>query len=106
GAAGRFTRRRRRMLAAVGRKGGLAVATRMNRKELDALAAQYRLTPEAMEAAFGLAGARPGPDELERFAARLLALAGVLSLAAGVVFFVAANWGALVVVGRFALLEG
>jgi uncharacterized membrane protein len=34
-----------------------------------------------------------------------LQLAGVLSLAAGVVFFVAANWSALAVLGRFALVQ-
>ena len=39
------------------------------------------------------------------FLGACLRIAGVLSLAAGVVFFVAANWSEIAVFGRFALLE-
>jgi hypothetical protein len=77
----------------------------MNRKELDALSAHHRLSAQGVEALLDLAAARPSPAEQARFGVRMLILAGVLSLAAGVVFFVAANWDALRVVGRFVLLE-
>jgi uncharacterized membrane protein len=77
----------------------------MNRKELDALAAHHRLGADAVESMMALAVARPAPSEMRRFGVRVLQLAGVLSLAAGVVFFVAANWGALSVLGRFVLVE-
>lgn len=78
----------------------------MNRKELDAFAAHYGLSTDAVEAALSLADARPTRADVERFGVRVLHLAGVLSIAAGVVFFVAANWAALGVFGRFALVEG
>jgi uncharacterized membrane protein len=77
----------------------------MNRKELDAFAAHYGLSAEGVETALALAGARPRRADIERFGVRLLHLSGVLSIAAGVVFFVAANWSALAVFGRFALVE-
>jgi len=77
----------------------------MNRKELDAFADHYGLTVEGIETAFELVGARPSPREVEGFGVRVLHLAGVLSLAAGVVFWVAANWSALAVFGRFALVH-
>ena len=77
----------------------------MNRNELDALAAHHRLDEDAVESMMTLAGARPTPLEMRAFGVRLLHLAGVLSLAAGVVFFVSANWSALTVAGRFVLVE-
>jgi uncharacterized membrane protein len=77
----------------------------MNRKELDVFIEHHQLSAPNVDLALTLAGARPTPAETSRFALRALMLAGVLSLAAGVVFFVAANWDALRVVGRFALLE-
>jgi hypothetical protein len=77
----------------------------MNRKELDALVVHYALAPAEVAVALELAGARPAAADLKRFAVRLLRLAGVLSLAAGLVFFIAANWQALAVLGRFALVE-
>src|SRR6185503_6558573 len=49
--------------------------------------------------------ARPGPGARRQFLAHLLRIGGVLSLAAGVVFFVAANWSEIAVFGRFGLLE-
>jgi uncharacterized membrane protein len=77
----------------------------MNRKELDRLVAHYQLTPPQTERTLTLAQARPTPSETLRFAHRALMLAGVLSLAAGIVFFVAANWSELRILGRFVLLE-
>jgi len=77
----------------------------MNRKELDAFAAHHRLPRTAIEAALELANAQPSVAERQRFVLRALQLAGVLSLAAGVVFFIAANWDALAITGRFALVE-
>lgn len=77
----------------------------MNRKELDAFVAHYDLPPSDVEVALELAGARPSREDLAHFAVRLLKLAGILSLAAGLVFFVAANWEALAVLGRFVLVE-
>jgi uncharacterized membrane protein len=77
----------------------------MNRKELDAFVAHHALAPAGVEVALELAGARPSPADLARFAGRMLKLAGVLSLAAGLVFFIAANWEALAVLGRFVLVE-
>jgi uncharacterized membrane protein len=76
-----------------------APAPRASRADLDALVAHHRLGGPAVEALLVLADARPSRDEDLRFARRLLGLAGVLSLLAAVVFFLAANWEAL---GRFA----
>lgn len=77
----------------------------MNRKELDAFVEHHKLSASDVDLALNLAGARPSPSETHRFAIRVLMLAGILSLAAGIVFFVAANWDALRVTGRFVLLE-
>lgn len=77
----------------------------MNRTDLDAFVAHHELPLPAVELAFELTGARPTNGEVCHFATRLLQLAGVLSLAAGAVFFVAANWGELEVFGRFALVQ-
>jgi uncharacterized membrane protein len=77
----------------------------MNRKELDALAAHHGLTVDAIDSVFDMVDARPTRAEVERFGMRVLRLAGVLSIASGVVFLVAANWDALAVLGRFALVQ-
>ena len=77
----------------------------MNRRELDAFVAHYGLSRSAVEVALELANARPSRTDLAWFGVRLLKLAGVLSLAAGLVFFIAANWEALAVLGRFVLVE-
>jgi hypothetical protein len=77
----------------------------MDRRELDAFVERHALSGEHVALAFEVSGARPAAADVRRFAVRMLRLAGVLSLAAGVVFFVAANWDALAVVGRFALVE-
>ncbi|MBT8488130.1 MAG: DUF2157 domain-containing protein [Gemmatimonadetes bacterium] len=77
----------------------------MNRKALDDFATHYGLSAEGVEQALELARARPSTPALIGFCVRLLHLAGVLSLAAGVVFWVAANWAVIGVFGRFALVQ-
>lgn len=77
----------------------------MNRKDLDALVAHYQLPPHQVERTLALAHARPTAPERSRFAIQTLSLSGVSSLAAGIVFFVAANWSELRIVGRFVLSE-
>lgn len=77
----------------------------MDRKVLDGLAGHHGLTAESVERMLDLAAVRPSRSDLERFGVRVLHLAGVLSIAAGVVFFVAANWSVLAVFGRFALVQ-
>jgi len=78
---------------------------KLNRTELDELAEHYALEPEGVDVLLDLAQARPGRRATLDFLARVLRIGGVLSLAAGIVFFVAANWSAMAVFGRFALLE-
>ncbi len=77
----------------------------MKRKTLDAFAAHYGLSREGVLSALELAGARPSAADLLRFGVRLLYLAGILSCAAGVVFWVAANWSVIGVLGRFAMVQ-
>ena len=77
----------------------------MDRKELDAFAAHHNLSERDLRAAYEIVGAQPDAAETRAFLIRLLRIAGVLSLAAGVVFFVAANWQDFRVFGRFALIE-
>src|ERR1043165_3752820 len=77
----------------------------LNRAELDQLAAHYELQREGVDVLLDLAYARPGPRATLDFLARVLRIGGVLSLASGIVFFVAANWSAMAIFGRFALLE-
>jgi uncharacterized membrane protein len=77
----------------------------MDRKELDGFIAHHGLSPDGIAAAFAITAAEPDRDETARFASVALRVAGVLSLATGLVFFVAANWQDFRVFGRFALLE-
>jgi len=77
----------------------------LKRGELDALAQAYSLNPAATEAMLDLAGVRPTRAAGLEFISRCLRYGGVLSLAAALVFFVAANWSKFAVFGRFALLE-
>lgn len=77
----------------------------MNRSELDAFVAHHLLSPNAVDAVLDITNARPNAGEIRQFSIRLLQLAGVLSIAAGVVFFVAANWSEIGVAGRFALVQ-
>lgn len=81
------------------------MAAKLKREELDRLAEFYSLSPARAEMMLQAAGARPSRAEELRFLARCLRYAGVLSLAAGIVFFIAANWSRITVFGRFALLQ-
>lgn len=79
---------------------------RMDRYALDALVAHYGLARSAqVGAVLDVARAKPSVAETRQFARRVLHVAGALSIAAGIVFFVAANWQALHVLGRLALIE-
>jgi uncharacterized membrane protein len=69
------------------------------------LLSRTKLSPEAMRAALDLARLRPDPSEWREFAVRAMGLAGVLSLAAGMVFLVAFNWRHLGIYGRFAMVQ-
>jgi uncharacterized membrane protein len=77
----------------------------VNRESLDAFVSHHRLSESSVSVALDLAHASPRKEELTQVAVRALRLAGVLSLAAGLVFFVAANWDALAVFARFAALQ-
>jgi uncharacterized membrane protein len=63
------------------------------------------LSPEAMYIALNLTGMRPGPAEWRDFTVRAMQFAGVLSLAAGMVFLVAFNWQHLGLYAHFAMVE-
>jgi uncharacterized membrane protein len=78
----------------------------MDRRELDAFVALHGLEASVVAIALDAADARPSPAESARFLTRCLRLAGVLSLASGLIFFIAANWHGLGVFGRFGLIEG
>ena len=78
---------------------------KLKRSELDHLAKFYSLDAQGVESMFAAAEARPSRAEGLQFLAICLRVAGVLSLAAGLIFFVAANWSRLEVFGRFALVE-
>jgi len=78
---------------------------KLKRSELDGLAEFHSLDATKVETLLDLAGARPSRSEGLRFLGHCLRIAGVLSLAAGLVFFVAANWSRIAVFGRFALIE-
>jgi uncharacterized membrane protein len=77
----------------------------MDRRELDHLTAAWKLSPAGAMDALQLTGARPSRDQWRAFAAHLAQVAGVVSLIAGAIFFVAANWQAFGVTGRFVLLQ-
>jgi len=76
-----------------------------SRAELDQIAGHYELGSAGVDAMFELAEARPGATATQRFLSAMLRIGGMLSLAAGLVFFVAANWSDIEVFGRFGLLE-
>ena len=78
---------------------------KLKRSELDGLAEFHSLTPTKVETLLELANARPSRAEGLRFLGLCLRIAGILSLAAGLVFFVAANWARIEVFGRFAIVE-
>ncbi len=64
-----------------------------------------RLEPRHLAQALRVAGAIPGAGEWRRFADRLLLGLAVALMAAGAVFFVAANWQELGRFAKFALVE-
>lgn len=73
---------------------------------LRALAGAGLLSAEALERGLALAGARPDRESWYGFARSRLLLAGAGLFAAGVIFFVAANWGALHPWARMGLVAG
>jgi uncharacterized membrane protein len=77
----------------------------LKRGELEQLAKFYSLDQRRIEMLFELSGARPTRAEGLVFLGKLLRIGGILSLAASLVFFVAANWSRFEVFGRFALIE-
>lgn len=77
----------------------------MDRPSLDSFAARHRLPAPALDAALALTGLRPEGAAWRAFAATLLRAAGVAGVGAGALFFVAANWQAWGLAGRFALLQ-
>lgn len=64
------------------------------------------LPPEHTEEAMKLSGVFPNAEDWQRFIGQLLLWLGVLSLAVGIVFFIAFNWDALGKFGKFSLIEG
>ena len=77
----------------------------MDRSALDRFTSAHRLAAPAITTALTLSGARPDAPQWRAFAARALHAAGVAGLGAGLLFFVAANWQAWGLPGRFALLQ-
>jgi uncharacterized membrane protein len=75
------------------------------RAELDHLAKFFSLDQARIDTMFDIAGARPTRAEGLAFLGTCLLLGGLLSIAASLVFFVAANWSEIAVFGRFALVE-
>ena len=68
-------------------------------------AQQQRLAPAAVPMALQLAGVTPDAAQWRQFIDRLLLGLGVLMLAAGTIFFLAANWHELGRYAKFALAE-
>lgn len=77
----------------------------LDRSELDGWAARHHLAAPAVRDLLVLSGVQPSAFRIRQFIVRMIRMAGLLSLAAGVVFFVAANWQAFDVSGRFALIQ-
>ena len=77
----------------------------MKRSVLDGFTVEHRLEEKAIAAALELTGARPGRAAWREFGIRLTHAAGIASLAAGGIFFVAANWQRFAAYGRFAIIE-
>jgi len=78
---------------------------KLTRFELDRLAEHYKLDPPGVDVLLEASEAKPTAPEIHRFLMRMLGVGGLISLAASLVFFVAANWSRLAVFGRFGLLE-
>jgi uncharacterized membrane protein len=81
------------------------VQGRLTREELDQLATFHALDEQDVVTLLKLANARPDRVEARQFIGQALSIGGLLSLAAALVFFVAANWSKIAVFGRFAIVE-
>ena len=77
----------------------------MKRAALDRIAREHRLSEQAIDAALVLSGCRPGEAAWRAFGTRLMNAAGIAAIAAGVIFFIAANWQYLGQLGRFVPVE-
>lgn len=78
---------------------------RMKRSMLDQLVLERRMDATAAAMALDASGARPDTAAWRGFLARLMNGAGIAGIAAGAIFFVAANWQDYGILGRFALLQ-
>jgi len=77
----------------------------MKRTVLDDVARDHDLAQPAIALALDLTGARPDAAAWRAFTLRFLNAAGIASLGAGIIFFVAANWQDYGILGRFAILQ-
>lgn len=77
----------------------------MKRTVLDDVARDHDLNQTAIALALDLTGARPDAAAWRAFTFRFLNAAGIASLGAGIIFFVAANWQDYGILGRFAILQ-
>jgi uncharacterized membrane protein len=77
----------------------------MNRTQLDAFVTNHALDSAHVDRALLLTGNRPRGVEWRAFAANSLIVAGVTATIAGLIFFIAANWQYIGLLGRFALLQ-
>jgi uncharacterized membrane protein len=77
----------------------------MNRHQLDALLAAHTLTAPGIERALQLTENRPSSTDWRTFGVKSLGLAGMAALGAGLIFFIAANWQSMGVMGRFAIVQ-
>lgn len=77
----------------------------MKRSTLDDVSRELNLSVPAVALALDLTGARPDSPAWLAFKLRLLHGAGIGAMAAGIIFFVAANWQDYGLTGRFAILQ-
>lgn len=77
----------------------------ITRPLLQAIAQRNALTPDAIDTALEVSGLRPTPQQSLNFGLQALKLSGTLSIAAGIIFFVASNWQYFPPLTRFAIVE-
>lgn len=77
----------------------------MNRHELDALLAPHTLPASEISRALTLSGNRALRADWRAFGVQGLGLAGMVALAVALIFFIAANWQTMGVMGRFAMVQ-
>lgn len=75
------------------------------RRYVYSLLEQNALKPQDYHQALEICAARPSTIQWRRFLSALLMWLGVLSVVAAVLFFIAYNWTAMGVFGKFALVE-